>query len=184
MPANAIRTRIVPRHPAHRADGSKAAPSVQRQGVPCAANARRRRMIAEGRLLREVGGPLRASSTAADRAIFDHPRSLGGRDGLPADDPAIPLSDDRLGPAGEPPGAVAALFVRAPSAPIVSPREALARRHTLTASEIRVVEATLRLNGLDAIADALGIARSTVRPPAPATFPNLTYRLPMAATIQ
>ncbi|MER2251305.1 LuxR family transcriptional regulator [Methylorubrum podarium] len=142
------------------------------------ANARGQRMIEEGRLLRDVGGRLRATSTAADRAIFDHLRTLGERNGSPIDDHAIPLSapgdgswtaivmplsDDRLGPEREPRTAVAAIFVRSPQPAVASPLEVFARRHHLTASEIRVVEATLRLNGLDAIADAVGIARSTVK---------------------
>jgi DNA-binding CsgD family transcriptional regulator len=150
------------------------------------ANGRGRNMIEEGRLLRDVGGRLRATSTLADRAIFDHLRAIGGGEGIPASNHAIPLSDetgdgwtatvlplsdDRLGRAGEPRSEIAAIFVRLPSPPVVSPLEALARRHNLTASEIRVVEATLRLNGLDAIAAALGVARSTVK-----THLNRVYR--------
>lgn len=142
------------------------------------ANAHGRRMIEGGRLLREVGGRVRATSTVADRAIFDHLRVIRDHDGMPADDHAIPLSneadgrwtatvlplsDNRLGRTVAPQGAMAAIFVRSSSPAIVSPLEAFARRYELTASEIRVVEAMLRLTGVNAIADALGIAGSTVR---------------------
>lgn len=151
---------------------------VSETGRLVLANARGRRMIEDGHLLREVGGRLRATSTAADRAIFNHLRALGGRDPMPADDHVIPLSndadgawtatvlplsDERLGPTGEPQGAVAAIFVRSPSQAVASPLERFARRHDLTASEIRVVEAMLRLTGVNAVAEALGIAGSTVK---------------------
>lgn len=159
---------------------------VAESGRLVLANARGQRMIEDGRLLRDVGGRLRATSTVADRAIFDHLRTMSGRVAAPADDHAIPLSDtmdgcwtatvlplsdDRLGSMVEPRTAVAAIFVRSPLPAVVSPLETLARRHNLTASEIRVVEAMLRLNGLDAIADAVGIARSTVK-----THLNRVYR--------
>ncbi|MCJ2046950.1 helix-turn-helix transcriptional regulator [Methylobacterium sp. J-078] len=151
---------------------------VSETGRLLLANARGRRMIEEGRLLREVGGRVRATSTVADRAVFEHLRAIGERDGNPGDDHAIPLSDaadghwtatvlplsdERLGSTGVAQGAVAAIFVRSPSQAVVSPLESFARRHHLTASEIRVVEAMLRLTGVDAIADALGVAGSTVK---------------------
>lgn len=159
---------------------------VAKTGRLVFANLPGRRMIEDGRLFREVGGRLRATSTVADRTIFDHLRAIGGSTGTTADDHAIrlsdeteggwtatvlPLSNDRLGRKDEPQAAVAAIFVRSPSPAVVSPLETLARRYKLTASEIRVVEATLRLNGLDAIAEALGIARSTVK-----THLNRVYR--------
>jgi len=67
--------------------------------------------------------------------------------------------------------AVAALFVRNSRAPDWMPLEALAKRYQLTASEIRVVEAALRLSTQEAMADALGISKSTVK-----THLNHVYR--------
>jgi len=41
--------------------------------------------------------------------------------------------------------------------------EAMARRYSLTASEVRVLETMLGLNGVKAIAEALGLSQATVK---------------------
>jgi DNA-binding NarL/FixJ family response regulator len=54
------------------------------------------------------------------------------------------------------------VFIRksAPNAP--PPLEAIAKLYKLTAGEVRVLEAMLRVNGVQAIADTLGIVPGTV----------------------
>jgi DNA-binding NarL/FixJ family response regulator len=83
----------------------------------------------------------------------------------------LPLIDGARQQAGDAHHAIAAVFVRSSLAMDPTPLEALATLYALTASEIRVAEAVLRVSGNDAIADALGIAPSTVR-----THLNHIYR--------
>jgi DNA-binding CsgD family transcriptional regulator len=41
--------------------------------------------------------------------------------------------------------------------------DAMAKRYSLTAGEVRVLEAVLRVNGVKAVAERLGLSRSTVK---------------------
>lgn len=66
---------------------------------------------------------------------------------------------------------MAAVFVRGSSLAERSPLETLAHLYNLTAGEIRVVEALLRMSRLDDMAAALGISRATVK-----THLNRAYR--------
>ena len=67
--------------------------------------------------------------------------------------------------------AVAAVFIRKNAPNELSPLEGFAKLYSLTASEIRVAEAVLRLSGNEIIAEALGISVATVR-----THLNHIYR--------
>jgi len=75
----------------------------------------------------------------------------------------LPLTSGRRQEAGQSSAAVAAVFIRknAPNAP--PPLEAIAKLYKLTASEVRVLEAMLRVSGVQAIADMLGIVPGTVK---------------------
>jgi DNA-binding NarL/FixJ family response regulator len=56
-----------------------------------------------------------------------------------------------------------AVFIRqtAPDAP--PPLEAIAKLYKLTASEVRVVDALLKVSGVKAMAEMLGLSQATVR---------------------
>jgi DNA-binding CsgD family transcriptional regulator len=59
--------------------------------------------------------------------------------------------------------AVAAVFVRKASPASPPPLEALAKLYKLTASEIRVLDAVMKVSGVKALADALGLTQATVK---------------------
>lgn len=142
------------------------------------ANARGQAMLAEGTLVAARDGVLRAVAAEADGALADSLRSLGNRT---ADAPrrvairlsdhseqnwiahVLPLMDGARRQAADAYEAVAAVFVRGSSLAERSPLETLAHLYNLTAGEIRVVEALLRMSRLDDIAAALGISRATVK---------------------
>src|ERR1700748_1730201 len=71
----------------------------------------------------------------------------------------LPLTSGRRQEAGQANHAVAAVFIRntVPNAP--PPLEAIAKLYKLTAGEIRVLDAVLRVNGVRAIAEALGASQ-------------------------
>jgi DNA-binding CsgD family transcriptional regulator len=150
------------------------------------ANATGRRLINEAKVIEARHDRLHSIAAEADRAIGNGMRAIAG--GAPIDAQGVtvtleeapearwiahllPLGDSARRSVGERHHAVAALFVRNSRAPNWMPLEALAKRHQLTASEIRVVEAALRLSSQEAMADALGISKSTVK-----THLNHVYR--------
>ena len=150
------------------------------------ANAAGRRLIDEGRLLRARRDRLHATEADADRAIGDGMRAIASGGPIDAQGVTVtleeapearwiahllPLADSARRSVGQRHQAVAALFVRNSRAPDWMPLEALAKRYQLTASEIRVVDAALRVSTQDAIAEALGISISTVK-----THLNHVYR--------
>jgi DNA-binding CsgD family transcriptional regulator len=59
--------------------------------------------------------------------------------------------------------AVAAVFVRKASPASPPPLEALAKLYKLTASEIRVLDAVMKVSGVKALAEALGLTQATVK---------------------
>lgn len=151
------------------------------------ANARAKMMIEQGAVLRASNGLLRAAAAAADRTLRESLGALADSSApIAASGITITLSDApgrcwianllplgqgsrrRVGTAHD---AAAAVFVRSATFAEPAPLEALAKDYQLTASEIRVVEAILRISGHDAIAGALGISRATVK-----THLNRIYR--------
>lgn len=75
----------------------------------------------------------------------------------------LPLTSGKRRQAGLVHAAVAAVFIRktAPDAP--PPLEALARHYKVTASEIRVLDALLRVSSVKAMAGTLGLSQATVK---------------------
>ncbi len=143
------------------------------------ANAVGRRIGEEGELLRVERNKLRVNDPNADRLLRDGLRTVAKGDGdqrargatIALSDTGdrqwtaniLPLRDGARRLVGHKTHAAAAVFVRGARFADPTPLETLAKRHQLTASEVRVVDAMLRVSGLDAIADALGISRATVK---------------------
>jgi DNA-binding CsgD family transcriptional regulator len=75
----------------------------------------------------------------------------------------LPLTSGRRQQSGEANHAVAAVFIRktAPNAPPLL--EAVAKSYKLTATEVRVLDALLRVNGVKAMAEMLGLSQATVK---------------------
>lgn len=161
---------------------------VSHGGTIVFANVSGGKILDQGTLLRAPGNALHAVAAAADRSLADCFRALasnradadarGGVTVVLSDAPGerwianvLPLIDGERKQAGEEYHAIAAVFVRNSLAADPTPLEALAKLYGLTGSEIRVAEAVLRVSGNDAIADALGISRTTVR-----THLNHIYR--------
>ena len=155
------------------------------------ANASGRQMIGDGSLLHASNNILHAVAADSDRSLDAGFRAMAqegatinarGVTVVLSDAPGgrwvaniLPLVDGARRRTGQAHHAIAAVFVRSSVAADPSPLEALARLHGLTASEIRVAEAVLRVSGNEAIADALGISRVTVR-----THLNHIYRKSVA----
>ena len=75
----------------------------------------------------------------------------------------LPLTSGNRQKAAAAHTAVAAIFVRktVPDAP--APLEAIARQHKLTASEVRVLDALLKVHGVKEMAGTLGLSPATVK---------------------
>ena len=142
------------------------------------ANTSAQRVIDERKLLQADGARLTAVRPEADRALDASLRAI--KSGAPIDAQGttialesapeanwianvLPLRDGARRDSGEVHHASAALFVRRSRFADPTPLEMLAKTYRLTASEIRVVEAMLRISGVDAIAEALGISAATVK---------------------
>ena len=152
---------------------------LSRNGRIVFANHAGQRLLEQGTVVRARSGAIAATSRAADR---DLKRSLsvietGNASSSPqngflllSDDgharwlaTVLPLGDGQRRHASEAYEAIAAVFVRTSSMASPVPLEALAKHYGLTSGEIRVVEAILKITGLEAIAEALGVSRSTVK---------------------
>ena len=59
--------------------------------------------------------------------------------------------------------AVAAVFIRKTAPNALSPLDGTAKRYKLSAGEVRVFDAVLKVNGVKAIAALLGLSQSTVK---------------------
>jgi DNA-binding CsgD family transcriptional regulator len=138
-----------------------------------------RAMLDDGVLPRERRGALAAVVPEANRVLRDMllaaesgDIAAGGR-GV-----AIPLSASPHGRwfahvlpltsgdrqrAGSLHSAVAAVFVRKTSPASPPPLEALAKLYKLTASEVRVLDAVMKVSGVRALADLLGLSQPTVK---------------------
>jgi DNA-binding CsgD family transcriptional regulator len=75
----------------------------------------------------------------------------------------LPLTSGRRQRTGHNPAAVAAVFIRKTQPNGLSPLEALAKQYKLAPSEVRVLDAVLKVTGVDEIAETLGLMRSTVK---------------------
>jgi DNA-binding CsgD family transcriptional regulator len=152
---------------------------VGADGAISFANDPARKMLDDATLIRQQGNALQAAAPEADRIFRDifaaaakGDASIGVRGvAVPLTSLSderwfahvLPLTSGRRQEAGQASAAVAALFIRqsAPNAP--PPLEAITKLYELTAGEARVLEAMLRVNGVQAIADMLGVAPGTVK---------------------
>jgi DNA-binding CsgD family transcriptional regulator len=137
------------------------------------------KMLDEAVLVRRDGDALRAVAPDTDRMLHDILTSAATGDAsvgvrgvaIPLTTSAeqrwfahvLPLTSGRRQHAGQTTHAVAAVFIRntVPNAP--PPLEAIAKLYKLTASEVRVLDAMLRINGVKAMAETLGVSEGTVR---------------------
>ena len=143
------------------------------------ANAPGRLILDEGTLLRGRGNLLAAVAPEAHRMLRDtFVAAEGGDISVGRHGVSIPLSvspharwfahvlpltsGDRQR-TGALYSAVAAVFVRKTSPADPPPLETLAKLYGLTASEVRVLDAVMRVSGIRALADLLGISQATVK---------------------
>jgi DNA-binding CsgD family transcriptional regulator len=75
----------------------------------------------------------------------------------------LPLTTGQRQKAGEMYSAVAAVFVRKSALENTPPLEKLARLYKFTASEVRVLDAVLKVSSVKAMAEMLGISQATVK---------------------
>jgi DNA-binding CsgD family transcriptional regulator len=143
------------------------------------ANAPGRVILDEGTLLRERGNLLAAVAPEAHRALRDtFVAAEGGDMSVGRRGVSIPLSMSPHGRwfahvlpltsgdrrrTGALHSAVAAVFVRKRSPASPPPLEALATLYRLTASEVRVLDAVMKVSGVRALADLLGSSQGTVK---------------------
>ena len=142
------------------------------------ANDAARKLLDVGSLVREQGGVLRAAASDADNLLRDvyataakGDASVGVRGvAVPLSNSeerwfahALPLTSGRRRQAAQGEAAVAAVLVRKsiPDAP--PPLEALANVYKLTAGEVRVLDAVLKVRGIKAMAETLGLSQATVK---------------------
>ena len=142
-------------------------------------NERGRALLDEGTLLRERKGSLVAIEPEARRALWNMVAAADGGDVAAGHrGAAIPLSASPHGRwlahvlpltsgdrqrAGSLYSAVAAIFVRPTSPADPPPLAALAKLYKLTASEIRMLDAVMKVSGVRALADLLGLSQATVK---------------------
>jgi DNA-binding CsgD family transcriptional regulator/PAS domain-containing protein len=157
---------------------------VGADGTITFANEPARKMLDEAMLVRADANLLRAASPDADRVLRDTfsaaangDVSLGVRgvrvpltasqagfsqtDGWFAH--VLPLTSGRRHRTGIANDAVVAVFVRKLTPNATPPLEAIATRYKLTASEARVLDAVLKVNGLKAVAGMLDLSHATVK---------------------
>jgi DNA-binding CsgD family transcriptional regulator len=136
-------------------------------------------MLDEGKILQRRNGALGAVAAEADRVLRDiFAASEKGDISVGTSGVAVPLSTsptDRwfahvlplTSGARQNTGsrfdATAAVFVRKASLANPTPLEDLAKLYGLTASEIRVLDAVLKVSSVKAIAEMLGISQATVK---------------------
>ena len=142
------------------------------------ANAAGLAMLGAADVLRVANGQLATGDTTIDRELSDLVASsargdaamgakgislpLVARGGHRYVAHALPLSSDTRRSPGEP-SATLAIFVHKAAVELPSLPEAMARAYKLTLTELRVLLAIVDVGGAPEVADALGIAASTVK---------------------
>jgi DNA-binding CsgD family transcriptional regulator len=152
---------------------------VGSDGMITFANDPAKKMLDDAVLVREREGGLHAVATDADRALREIFTSaakgdtsvgvrgvavpLTGSSGEPWFAHVLPLTSGRRQQAGQANHAVAAVFIRqtAPNAP--PPLESIAKQYTLLPSEVRVLAAVARIQGVKELAEFLGVSQATVK---------------------
>ncbi len=136
-------------------------------------------MLGDATLVRKERDALRANAPEANRILLSMFVAAGkGDSSLGARGVAVPLKSEsneqwfahvlpltsgRRRQAGKSYGAVAAVFIRKTVPNSLSPLEEVAKLYKLTASEARVFDAVLKVNGVKAIAGLLGLSQATVK---------------------
>jgi DNA-binding CsgD family transcriptional regulator len=152
---------------------------VAKDGAISFANDPARKLLEEATLVRVSGNALQAVADDADRILGDifssaanGDASLGVRGAsVPLTGSSrerwfahvLPLTSGRRQQAGQANHAVAAVFIRNTALNAPPPLEAIAKLYKLTASEVRVLDTVLRVNGVKAIAETLGVSQATVK---------------------
>ena len=152
---------------------------VASDGTISFTNDRAKVMLDDATLVRNSNGVLRAVCPKDNRSLSEifaaaarGDSSLGIRGvAMPLSDTSsdawfahvLPLTSGKRQEAGDTGRAVAALFIRkaGPNGPL--PLEAIAKRYNLLPSEIRVLNALARVQGVKALASHLGISQATVK---------------------
>ena len=143
------------------------------------ANAVGHAMLSEMDVLRAAGGRLVLNDTQADQALADTFAMAGDGDaaigvkGVAVPIVALdgeryvahvlPLMSGARRQAGKSYRATAALFVHKAALETPSPPQAIAAAYKLTAMELRVLLAVVEVGGVPEVAEALGVAESTVK---------------------
>lgn len=143
------------------------------------ANAAGHAMLAAGALVCAPSGRLATADPEADRALRDIFVAAGSgdaaigvkgialpltaRDGEHHVAHLLPLTSGARRRAGARYAAVAGLFVHKASLPTPSAPEVIAKMYRLTPSELRVLLAVVGVGGAPEVAEALGIAETTVK---------------------
>jgi DNA-binding CsgD family transcriptional regulator len=152
---------------------------VDARGGIVHANASGHAMLAEGSVLRAAGGKLAANNADAEGALYDVILAAGSGDAavgikgiavpLPTSEGeryvahVLPLTSGARRRAGTSYAAVAALFVHKAALDKPPPPEAIAKTFQLTPSELRVLLGIVEVGGAPEVAEALGIAETTVK---------------------
>jgi DNA-binding CsgD family transcriptional regulator len=143
------------------------------------ANASGQALLAEGSLLRCVGGKLSASDASADGALHEIFLAAGSGDAAVGDRGiavslmsregerwvahVLPLTSGVRRRAGASYAAVAALFVHKATLDKPSAPEVIAKTFKLTPGELRVLLGIVEVGGVPETAEVLGIGEATVR---------------------
>ena len=152
---------------------------VGADGAISFANDAAKQMLDEATLVRKDGDALHAVAPEADRTLHDvfisakrGDTSVGVRGvavPLPSASPqpwyahVLPLTSGRRRQTGHDLTAAAAVFIRktAPNAPL--PLEAIAKQYGLLPSEVRVLNAVAKIQGVKQLAEFLGVSQATVK---------------------
>ena len=143
------------------------------------ANASGHAMLAEGSVLRAVGGKLLTKDASAEQALNEvcamaerGDAAVGAKgiaiplmasDGTRYVAHVLPLTSGARRRAGATYAAAAAVFVHKAALDAPSPQEVIGKLYKLTPTELRVLLAIMQVGGVSEVAEALGIAESTVR---------------------
>jgi DNA-binding CsgD family transcriptional regulator len=143
------------------------------------ANAAGHLMLDNGGVLHAAGGRLTVNDLQADRTLADTFVTAGNgdaaigvkgvavplvaRDGQRYVAHVLPLTSGARRRAGVSYAAVAALFVHKAALDTPSPPEVIAKAYKLTPMELRVLLAIVEVGGVPEVAEAIGIAESTVK---------------------
>ena len=152
---------------------------VDARGRIMHANAAGRALLAEGSMLRAVGGKLAADDADAEKTLHEVFLAAGNgdaaigikgvdvpllkRDGERYVAHVLPLTSGARRRVGASYPAAAALFVHKAALEMPSPPEAIAKTFKLTPRELRVLLAIVEVGGVAEAADALGIGPGTVK---------------------